>query len=211
MPSRSIVSPSKSNSITTAGSLPDHPAVMTRIDGDDLRRLALDRAPIGILDVEAAAGQEADVRVHAQVGADDRLHVDRPAEADRVNHPLHARRAGRSDFELDVANLAAHDALQRRGQWVAGRTRRLGRTRSPSRCYARFAAEPPFPDARCFLPDLLAGRRSFRHVPSLLTSVTIGSGLVFQHSGVRCFIQRRNVEIQDLTPSLAPGRARPPA
>ena len=61
--------------------LADDPAVVARLDRDDLRRLVLDDAAVGVLDVDLAAREEADVRVHAELGADDRLHVHGPAEA----------------------------------------------------------------------------------------------------------------------------------
>src|SRR3954451_17554114 len=53
--------------------LADHPAVVPRFDRDNLRRLVLDDAAVGVLDVNLAAREEADVRVHAEIGADDRL------------------------------------------------------------------------------------------------------------------------------------------
>src|SRR5262245_38897707 len=62
------------------GLVPDDPAIVAWVYGNDLRGLALERAAIGILDVKTAARQEPDVRMHAQVSADDRLHVDGPAE-----------------------------------------------------------------------------------------------------------------------------------
>src|SRR5262249_60962023 len=72
----------------------DHPAIVPGLDGDDLRRAVLDDAAVGVLDVDLAAREEADVRVHAEVGADDRLHVDRPAKAGRIDHALDARPPG---------------------------------------------------------------------------------------------------------------------
>src|ERR1019366_3374345 len=53
----------------------DNPAIMAGLDDDDLRSRELDSAAVRILDVDLAAGQEPDVRVHAEVGADDRFHV----------------------------------------------------------------------------------------------------------------------------------------
>jgi len=53
----------------------DNPAIMTGLDDDDLRSRELDSAAVRILDVDLAAGQETDVRVHAEIGADDRFCV----------------------------------------------------------------------------------------------------------------------------------------
>ena len=77
------MSPSKSISINTTG-LADNPTVVAWIDSHDLRRLVFDDAAIGVLDVDLSAGQEADVSVHAEIGADHRLHVDRPSEPRRM-------------------------------------------------------------------------------------------------------------------------------
>src|SRR5262245_60590253 len=83
-----------------------HPTVVTRIDRHDLRRLVLDDAAVGIFDVDLAAREEADVCVHAAVGADHRLHRRRPAETGRIDHALDARGAGRHHFEHHAADLA---------------------------------------------------------------------------------------------------------
>ena len=52
----------------------DHPPVMTGIDRDDLRRFVLGDASVRVLDVDLAAREKADMRVHAAIGADHRLH-----------------------------------------------------------------------------------------------------------------------------------------
>src|SRR4051812_13562697 len=67
------------------GLVADDPAVVARLDGDDLRRGELERRAVAVPDADAAAGDEADVRVHAQVGAHRVLHVRRPAEAGLVD------------------------------------------------------------------------------------------------------------------------------
>src|SRR6266851_8125823 len=82
------------------------PAIMARFDGHRLRRLVFDRAAVGVFDVDLAPGQETNVGVHAQVRADDRLHIDRPAESGRIHHALHAGRAGTPNLEPDVADFA---------------------------------------------------------------------------------------------------------
>jgi len=92
----------------------DDPAVMTRFDRDDLWRLVLDDAAVGVFDVDFAADEEPDMRVHAERGANDWLHVDRPSEPGRVNHALHARLSGPADLEPDIADLAKLRACHRR-------------------------------------------------------------------------------------------------
>jgi hypothetical protein len=53
--------------------LADNPTIVPGLDGHDLRRLVLDDAAIGVFDVDLSAGQEANVRVHAELGADNRF------------------------------------------------------------------------------------------------------------------------------------------
>src|SRR5215471_3001597 len=98
--------------------LADHPPVVTRLDRDDLRRAVLHDAAVRVLDVNLTARQEADMRVHAVVGVHDGLHVGRPAEPRRVDHPLHARAARAADVEPDVPELAALGPLHGAMQWV---------------------------------------------------------------------------------------------
>ena len=55
--------------------LADDPPVVSWLDRDDLWSTMLDDASVRILDVNLAVDQEADVRVHAQLRADHRLHI----------------------------------------------------------------------------------------------------------------------------------------
>src|SRR6266404_2304619 len=82
-----------------------HPTIVAWFDGHDLRRLVFGGAPVAVFDVDLAPLKKADVRVHATVRADDRLHVDRPAKSGRIDHALHASCAVASDLELDMADL----------------------------------------------------------------------------------------------------------
>src|SRR5438552_6578038 len=91
--------------------LPDDPSVVPRLYRDDLRRLVLDDAAVGVFDVDLAAREEPDVRVHAEIRAGDRLHVLRPVKARRIDHPLDACVARRPDVEADVAEVAIRSAL----------------------------------------------------------------------------------------------------
>src|SRR5262249_59930959 len=81
------------------GFVPDHPTVVTRFDRDHVGRFVLDDAAVGVLDVDLAVYEEADVRVHAEVGAGDGFHVFRPSKAWRINHPLHPGPTRASDVE----------------------------------------------------------------------------------------------------------------
>ena len=85
----------------------DDPAVMPRVDRHNLRSPVLDDTTVGVFDVDLAAHEEPDVRVHAEVRPDNRLHVDRPSESDRVNHSLDACGASSSNFEPDAADVPA--------------------------------------------------------------------------------------------------------
>src|SRR6187455_844929 len=79
--------------------LADDPAVMSRLDRENLWGFVLDDAAVGIFDVDLAADEEPDMRVHAEGGSHDWLHVHRPSESRRVDHALHPRLPRPSDFE----------------------------------------------------------------------------------------------------------------
>ena len=101
--------------------LADDPTVVARLDRHNLRSFVFHHAAVGVFNVDFATRQEADVGVHAEVGADDRFHVDRPAKPARIDHALHARGAGTSDLEPDMADCAALGPLHR----IKQRIRRL--------------------------------------------------------------------------------------
>src|SRR5262245_12051037 len=86
--------------------LTDDPAVVTGFDGHNLRRPVLDDAAVRIFDVDFAVRQKTRMRVHTEIRADDMLHILRPAESRRVDHPLDASRAGASDVEAHVSEIA---------------------------------------------------------------------------------------------------------
>src|SRR5215471_4257279 len=92
----------------------DDPPVVPRLDRDDLRRGELQRLPVAVARRDRAARDEADVRVHADLGADGVLHVRRPAEAGLVDHALDAAGAGRDDVHLDAADDTAVGSRDRR-------------------------------------------------------------------------------------------------
>src|ERR1019366_6104386 len=96
----------------------DNPAIMTGLDDDDPRSRELDSAAVRILDVDLAAGQEPDVRVHAEIGADDRFHVFGPAKSRRVDDAFHATGAGSNNINLADADFAAFAAGDGREKWI---------------------------------------------------------------------------------------------
>jgi hypothetical protein len=90
------------------GGLVSHdPSVVPRLDSDHLRSYELRGAAVCILNMDLASGQEPDVRMHAEIRADDCLHVGGPAKSGLVNHTLHATGAGSHNIDLDAADFAA--------------------------------------------------------------------------------------------------------
>jgi non-ribosomal peptide synthetase component F len=85
----------------------DHVAVVAWGHGNDLRcHVRLDAA-VRVLDFHRALHEEADMRVHAVVGADVRLRVDVPAVAGRVDHPLDASVTSLPCLEAHAADVPA--------------------------------------------------------------------------------------------------------
>jgi len=84
----------------------DDPAVVSRFDCHNLRRLVLDDTAVVVFDVDFSADQESDVCVHAELRSHDWPHVDRPTEARWVHHALDARVSGAAHFQTHVADLA---------------------------------------------------------------------------------------------------------
>jgi hypothetical protein len=132
------------------GLLTHNPTIVTRLDDHNLRSLELHDATVGVFDVDFAAGKEADVGVHAQVTADYRFHVDRPAESGWIYHALHASRTSPSNFKSDAADYSALGSFHRSGD-------RIRRLRLAPNALASFR------DGR--FPDVLP-RGLFHHVPS---------------------------------------------
>ena len=126
------------------------PTVVARFDRHNLRSLVFDDTTVGVFNVDLATRQESDVGVHAQLSADDRFHVDRPAKTARIDHALDARAAGTSDLEPDVADGPALGPLHRVKERI-----RLG---SAPRTLA------PFRDTGGGT-DVLSGVLLFCHVP----------------------------------------------
>ena len=60
------------------------------------------------------------MRVHAAVGADHRLHLLRPAEPWRIDHPLDARMPALANIQAHVAEIAVRGAFDGGEQRIAG-------------------------------------------------------------------------------------------
>jgi hypothetical protein len=84
----------------------DHPRIVTGFHGHDVWGGTLQRAPVGIADVDTATREEAYVRVLACLTADERFHVRGPAEAWRIYHALDAGAARSHDVEHGATDLA---------------------------------------------------------------------------------------------------------
>ena len=96
------------------GGLPSHdPGVVTRLDHDDGRRREVERTAVTVLTLNPPRGQETDVAVHAQVGADDGLHVGRPAKSRWIDDALDLAIGGGHRVNHDAANLVVLGALDR--------------------------------------------------------------------------------------------------
>ena len=67
-----------------------------------------------------AARQKPHVRVHAELGTHDGLHVRRPPESRRVDHALDAAGAGARHVEPDVPDLATLGADHGFDQRISG-------------------------------------------------------------------------------------------
>jgi hypothetical protein len=96
----------------------DNPAIMTGLDDDNLWSRELDSAAVRVLDVDLAAGQEPNVCVHAEIGADDRFHVFGPAKSRRVDDAFHAAGTGSNSINLCAADFAAFAAGDGREKWI---------------------------------------------------------------------------------------------
>jgi len=98
-----------------------HPAVMPGFNRDHLGSYKLHDAAIGKFHVNLPLGKKSHVSVHAEIGADRRFHVSRPAEPGWVNHALNARRADANDVELYASDFGVLGSFH-------GREKSIGRT-----------------------------------------------------------------------------------
>src|ERR1700736_607909 len=97
----------------------DDPRVVAGVEHEGARGGHVEDAAVRVGAAHPAAGEEAHVGVHAQLGLHDRLHVGRPAEAGRIAHALDAAVGGLRDVDGDAADLAVDRALDRREERIA--------------------------------------------------------------------------------------------
>ena len=96
------------------------PRVVSRFHDDHLRCDELEGAAVSIRTLDVAAGQEADVRMHAEGRADERLQVRGPAEARRIDEALHAAVRSPDAVDGDAAQLLVSGAFDRGKQCIHG-------------------------------------------------------------------------------------------
>src|SRR5262249_25025584 len=85
---------------------------------DYLRRRELDNTSIRILDMDLAASQKSNVRVHAIFEPHSGLHMSGPAESGRINRTLNARGASANDVERNSADFPVLGIFHRGEQLV---------------------------------------------------------------------------------------------
>src|SRR3989442_3232090 len=103
---------------------PCDPRLVAGPDRDGLTRRDLECTAVPVPPLHATAGEEADVRVHAVLCADNGSDVRGPAEARRVDDPLHPAVGGAHDVELDARDHAVLWASDGRRQRVPRPTQR---------------------------------------------------------------------------------------
>ena|SRR5438105_14303223 len=101
------------------GLVPHHPSVVSRLNDHDLRSFELHGAAVGILNVDLAASQKADVSVHTQIRAGHAFHVFGPAKSGRVDHTLYTAVARADDIELETADLAVFGSADGCEEWIS--------------------------------------------------------------------------------------------
>src|SRR5262245_4890539 len=96
------------------GGLPsDDPGVVTGLDHDDGRRRKVERAAVTVLTLHSPRRQETDVAVHTQVGADDGLHVGRPAKSRWIDDTLDLAIGRGYRIDHDAADLVVLGTFDR--------------------------------------------------------------------------------------------------
>jgi hypothetical protein len=95
------------------GPFADDPTVVSGFDCNNLWRFEFQQASVAVFELELSADEESHVRMHAQLGPDDRLHVLRPPESSREHHPFDPTGPGACDLERDAADDAPFRSLDR--------------------------------------------------------------------------------------------------
>jgi hypothetical protein len=88
------------------GLITHNPAVVTGFYGDDLRRRELQCAAVRVAYVYLTAREKANVRVHAQFGSHDWLHVRGPAKSRWIDQSFHPAIPCPDNIELDTPDLS---------------------------------------------------------------------------------------------------------
>jgi hypothetical protein len=96
--------------------VPDDPSIVTRFNGDHLRRPEFADAAVGELHVNLSMSEESNMGMHAEIGFDVRLHIPGPAEADGIHHAFHPAIAYGDDVHNHPANFAAVGIFHRSEQ-----------------------------------------------------------------------------------------------
>src|SRR5215831_7273953 len=107
-----------------------HPRVMARFHNHHLRRDKLEGTAIGIRALDVTAGQEADMRMHAERRAHERLQVRGPAEARWIDETLHTAVRRLDAIDGDATKLLVGGACDGGKQSIHGFL--------PSKCDALF-------------------------------------------------------------------------
>jgi hypothetical protein len=101
-----------------SGFLARDPRVVTRLQRDRCWGFMLEGAAIGVAPLDPTASEEPDVGVHAEVRANFRLHVLRPAKAGGVDDALHPTATRRHDVDRGAAYFAVLGTVDRCGQRI---------------------------------------------------------------------------------------------
>src|SRR5215207_5429958 len=110
----------------------DDPGVVAGLDRDHLRCHVVELAAVCVFAADVAAGEEAHVSVHAEVGLDVLGHVGRPAKAGRIDGALDASVRRSDGVDLGTPDLAVVGAFDRVGKRIhAASLDPRGRNESP--------------------------------------------------------------------------------
>jgi hypothetical protein len=96
----------------------DNPAVVSRLDCQDLRSYELESATVCVLNADAAAREKTCMCMHAQVSTDDGFDVRGPAEAWRVNDAFHTALADAHDINLNATDFTRLSVGNCGKQWI---------------------------------------------------------------------------------------------
>lgn len=98
----------------------DDPGIVSWRDGHNPRGGKFQNAAILILDVNLTSGEKSHVRVHADIGSDNRLDVRGPAKAWRIDQALDARPAHANRIHLNAAGLVMLRSFDGRRHRIGG-------------------------------------------------------------------------------------------